>query len=116
MFEIYCLMVDKIGLSNAMRTALFKAAKAMVENKKDSLKIMTDDLEALIQTEFKHTGFGSIYGIKFEADICSSKGRGKAYYIVCDRDLELVNLDEGFWLACCEPWLIPPSADKIMSN
>ncbi len=116
MFEIFCLMVEKIGLSNAMRTDLLKAAKVMVANKKKSLKIVTDDLEAFIQTEFKYTGFGSIYGIQFEADISSVRGKGKAHYIVLTRDLELVNLDEGFWMACCEPWLIPPSAEKIMSN
>lgn len=109
-------MVEKIGLNDVMRNALFKAAKIMVEEKKESLRVVTDDFEAFVQTEFKWAGFASIYGIEFLAEISSVRGDGEAHYIVRSTDIELATIDQGFWMACCEPWFAPPSSEVAARN
>ncbi len=98
MFEIFCLMVSGFGLTDRMRTQLFRAAKTMVENGKQKQPIKNDDFEASIRTDFKYTGLGSFYGILFIAEVESDRGETKVTYIVRTKDLEKVNLDECFWL------------------
>jgi hypothetical protein len=111
MLDIYCLMVEKISLTDKMRTILLKTAKIMVAEEKKRQEVVAGDFRASVRTDFNHTGFGSIYGVEFAAEIDTPHGSGEARYIVRTRDLEAVDVDHGFWTRCCGDEIPLPQGD-----
>ncbi|MDO8424736.1 MAG: hypothetical protein Q7S70_02235 [bacterium] len=114
MFEIFCLMVEGGALTDSMRRCLFRGAQLLVENKERKLRVKNEDIEGVIETNFEATGFGSVYGILFTAEVWSDKGKSRPRYIVRTRDLEMVDPDEGFWMGSVN-WE-SPSPEKAMMN
>ena len=104
------------GLNDYMRTRLFEIAREMYLKKKEQARLKEDRFEAVVKTELKYSGIGSIYGVMFTAEIESDEtGRTNAAYIVCTHDLEKVDPRQGFWMQglSFEP---TTAADKASCN
>ena len=97
-FGIYCLMVGGSSLTDEMRTCLFRGARAMHQQKSEQTRIITDDLEAIIQTDFRCTGFGWIYGTLFSAQVDSIHGKTTVRYIVRTEDLGEIDPEDMHWV------------------
>ncbi len=87
----------------------------VVEERKDR-EVITDDFRASVHTDFNYTGFASIYGIEFSAQIDTVHGSGEARYIVRTRDLEAIDLDRGFWTRCINDDKLPLPPPNINLN
>lgn len=97
MHPIYCLMVGGAHLTDIMRTSLFRAARSLFQEQKQKARIRTDDLEGVVETEFKTTGLGDIGGVLFHAELDSALGRATVDYIVRTRDMEGFDPDDLAW-------------------
>jgi len=97
LFEIYCLMAGGSNLTNDMRTLLFFVAQEMHQEKKTMSNVVTDDLEARIETDFSVAVLGSVAGPVFSAEITSIRGGATVTYIVRAGDLKNVDLDDLRW-------------------
>ena len=96
--EIYCLMVGHGNLTDGMRTLLFLRAREMYARKDEVSRVITDDLEACVRSEFKIGILGDIAGPIFSADIDSVWGRATVRYIVRTTDIEDVDPDDFHWV------------------
>lgn len=117
MQEIYCLMVGGKTLTDRMRTMLFVGACVMYQKKQAQARLLMDDLVARIQTEFKTTGLGCIYGTLFEAEVDSVHGKTTIRYIVQKGDLEEKDLERVSWVeAPIITMISPPGFQHLQRN
>ncbi len=94
----YCLMMNGRGLTDEIRTFLYRMACEMFKKGEERKAVKSPDCEALVRTSFSYAAMGSIYGTKFVADVESSNGKNHVEFIVHDRDLEEA-LKNGVWVS-----------------
>lgn len=93
---LYCLMIKGRGLTDGIRTFLYRTACEMFLKGQEQKRVKSSDCEALVQTKFGFAMIGSIYGTKFVADVETNNGKTHAEYIVHDRDLNRA-MEDGVW-------------------
>lgn len=100
---IYCLMFTGKSISKMVCDALFRAACRMVKEEKDHIKVVHDDCQGYVKTDWQNAQLGTLSGVLFEADIATIKGQTHAQFMVRTRDLELVENEEGEWIEVAIP-------------
>jgi len=98
LFEIYCLMVGGANLTDQMRDLLFYSSREMFREGRHNAHVVTDDLEARIETAFKTAVLGYIAGPVFSAEVDSIRGKATVHYIIRDRDLDSIDPDDSPWM------------------
>ncbi len=101
-YVLFCVMLQGRALTDQARNALVKAACELFQKEKAEKKIKTKDLDGKVKTDGQYAGMGSVFGMRFYADIESEGGRSKVDFIVRTQDLMYINdigraLEEGFW-------------------
>lgn len=97
MLKVFCLMVSGIDLTEDMRMLLLRTARKMRQERQEICRVVSDDLEGLIKTDFLIGGLGDIWGIVFHAEVESVNGKAIVHYIVQTRDLETVDPEDMVW-------------------
>lgn len=88
MHKIYCLMFSGKSLSGTVSEALYQAAVYCVRKECNKRKVIHDDVEGLVQTDFETMIIGSVAGIIFNAEIDCINGSTKVTYIVSENDID----------------------------
>lgn len=76
------------NISDFARDALLKTAAWMLKQKKEKHKLISDDCDGFVETEFKSASIGSISGVIFSADVSTPNGQSKTKFILRDSDLD----------------------------
>jgi len=88
-WDIACLMVQQVSLTDGMRSALLMTAREMMlrEGEKGAGKrrVKNDDIEGLVRTHFLPAQLGSFSGIEFLAEVETDLGKGKVKFIADPR-------------------------------
>ena len=98
MHKIFCFTVGGANLTSEMRTFLFRTACSMYRENKGRVRVVTDDLEGVVETQSKTAGFGAIFGILFHAELDTVYGKATVDYIVRTRDIEDFDPEDLQWL------------------
>jgi hypothetical protein len=87
---IQCIAIIGKRLSSAALTALFNTGCLMVKRRKEKMRVVNDDCNGMVETEFQTVNFGSMTGIQFKADISDDHGPHTVTFIIRDGDYEAV--------------------------
>lgn len=86
--KIFCFGITGLPLSDAACDAMFRTACLMAKKGLDKRRIVHDDVEGVVTTEFEHACMGSFTGMVFDGDIATPKGTTAARFLVRYNDLE----------------------------
>jgi hypothetical protein len=72
---IFCLMFSGRGLTNEVRTFLYRTACEMHQKSTESLKVRTEHCEGIVRTNFSFAMMDTVGGTKFIADVETEAGQ-----------------------------------------
>ena len=82
-------------LTKPICDCLSRIARQMSNTGTDRRKIVHDDCEGFVETDWESASLGDISGVVFKANIATSKGQTKAKFIVRVKDLD--GLENAEW-------------------
>ncbi|MBI4132305.1 MAG: hypothetical protein HY474_01600 [Candidatus Sungbacteria bacterium] len=79
-------MVQQVSLNDRMRNVLLAAATEMMRQQGEKgagrRRVKDDDIEGLLETQFRISCLGPLAGIEFRAEVETDLGKGKVKFIV----------------------------------
>lgn len=97
---LYCLMVQRVSLTDSMRNELVSLAAALIRTRGepggDRVRFKRDDMAGELRTRYRVACLGTIVGMVFSAEIESDLSRGRVKFIldsaIADLDLETLGV------------------------
>lgn len=86
--KIFCFGVTGLPLSDAACDLLFRTACRMAKKGQEKARIVNDDAEGVVTTEFEHACLGSFTGMVFDGDVSTPQGVTSTRFLVRYNDLE----------------------------
>lgn len=94
------VMVENVkgfGINDLILESLYRTARDMLRSREERRKVKNDDVEGVITTGFSAAGIGTFFGIQFQAEIETGRGRSDVRYIVRATGLDEPD-GENFWM------------------
>ena len=107
---LYCLARSGYPLGPEITRALLETAQEMWTDEESARDIQAPSFEGRVTTDFERAGIGTVFGIRFTANIESIQGKTNVVFIV--HDCDLANRD---WLREHSPE-IAATAEKAWLN
>lgn len=76
-----------VSLSHLATCLIHKAACKLSKTKKSEYKIVNDDVEGIVWTDFESVSFGGTAGYLFHADIETKAGKTNVVYLIKEESL-----------------------------
>jgi len=90
-------MITGKSLSDAAREALLNTARRLFESNRHSLRIVHDDVEGEVCTDYESTTLGSLFGYIFKSDVVTSEGETTVVFLVDPDNVTQENLANTEW-------------------
>ena len=78
-------MIYGIPLTDSVKNILYDNAIKIINSEKKFMKIVHDDVDGFIETEFNSVAIGALSGVEFTAEICTSKGSTTVSFFAKDK-------------------------------